>query len=311
MVNLLEAFSRWEKECGQLVSAEVDVQAIAIGLGLGSRVQYSRPPHTPAPIEYITTLPCVDVEELSEHDRECGICTRPMCSPKDVIDFLTVDEAGLRLPCSHIIGSRCLTEWFSPFLGSNNNTCPYCRAVCFAQFPPKHTLQGSQERLNTIDWALEGLGRAPSPDEKERITELASGIFKYALNEAILEFERDRLEANEGAPGSTPLLLSLRGAVIHNLNSVYVLTEVGQSLGQSQASTIGGQTPANEEQETGHNAGISHGGDAAQPEEDEEEPMIQVFVDGQRVQPNVRELSDDEEIENVTVVSDDGEIDFS
>lgn len=53
----------------------------------------------------------------------CGICLREydtLCSKSGSI------EAGIRLPCEHVVGSACIAIW----LGSQN-TCPFCRAILF------------------------------------------------------------------------------------------------------------------------------------------------------------------------------------
>ena len=44
-------------------------------------------------------------------------------------------EIALRLPCQHVLGSRCITRWISPF-GGGHNTCPYVSTLSTPSIPP-------------------------------------------------------------------------------------------------------------------------------------------------------------------------------
>ena len=80
---------------------------------------------------YLSLLPRPALGELDEDNRRCHICMEPYTTdgPTEYTeDGEALDESKaeipLRLPCKHILGSKCLLSWLSPLENSN---CPYCR----------------------------------------------------------------------------------------------------------------------------------------------------------------------------------------
>ena len=122
-----------------------------------------------------------------------GSCNDNMV--KDVND--DVIEEAIRLPCSHVIGSKCLARWLHPLEPANNNTCPYCRAVCFPAYQPVCTLEGIQARLDALDWCIHVRGTGPTPNEVKHIRKLTSLVLQDRLIEALIELEASRAEVDK------------------------------------------------------------------------------------------------------------------
>ncbi|KAL8793066.1 MAG: hypothetical protein Q9195_004378 [Heterodermia aff. obscurata] len=61
----------------------------------------------------------LDISELDLEERNCAICQEPMEGGS---------ERAIRLPCSHIFGKRCITEWLL-----EQNSCPKCRRITLPQ----------------------------------------------------------------------------------------------------------------------------------------------------------------------------------
>ena len=201
MRKLLEAFTRWREEEGGHVDAfflSNEKVANALGIELQTR---SIP--CPAPIAFLKCLPSVDLAELTEDSRVCGICTQSMAPlgslTGDVVKDLNddVNEEAKRLPCSHVIGFKCLALWFNSFERANYNTCPYCRAVCFPALRPESTLEGVQARLDTFDWYIQLRGSGPTPNEVKQIRKLTSLVLRDRLIEALIELEASRAEVDK------------------------------------------------------------------------------------------------------------------
>ncbi|KAG6989865.1 hypothetical protein G7Y79_00062g093430 [Physcia stellaris] len=75
------------------------------------------------PIElFIHSLPSVEVKDLPEGDRACGICGINY-EEGEAPDF------AVRLPCSHLIGKECLRGMLAPEEegGSGKTSCYRCR----------------------------------------------------------------------------------------------------------------------------------------------------------------------------------------
>ena len=203
MKKVLEAFARWGKEGGRADALHLDMTKLTNALGIEFQVEVTRPIPCPVPIAFLKSLPSVDLAELTEDSRDCGICAQPMAPlgslTGDVVKDLNdeVNEEAKRLPCSHVIGLKCLAHWFNPLERSNNNTCPYCRAVCFPKFPTKTTLKGAQARLDAFDWHLQLRGTGPTPKEAVQIQNLTSIILQDRLAEAFLELEASRAEVDK------------------------------------------------------------------------------------------------------------------
>ena len=202
MKKVLEAFARWRKEEGRANALRLDMIKLTDALGIELQAEVTRPIPCPAPIAFLESLPSVDLAELTEDSRDCGICGQPMAplgtSTGDVVKDLNDDvtEEAKRLPCSHVIGLKCLAHWFDPLERANNNTCPYCRAVCFRKFPTKSTLKGAQARLDAFDWHIQHRGTGPTPKEALQIQNLTSLVLRDRLVEALLELEASRADVD-------------------------------------------------------------------------------------------------------------------
>ena len=145
----------------------------------------------------------MDLAELTEDSRDCGICAQPMAPlgslTGDVVKDLheNIKEEAKRLPCSHVLGLKCLAQWFNPLDPSNNNTCPYCRAVCFRKLPAISTLKGAQARLDAFDWHIQQRGTGATAKEAVQIQILTSIILRDRLVEAFIELEASRAEVDK------------------------------------------------------------------------------------------------------------------
>ena len=197
MRKLCEAFARWRKEAGRADALRLDMMKLTDALGIEFRAEVTRPIPCPVPIAFVKSLPSVDLAELTEDSRDCGICAQPMAPlgslTGDVVRGLHDDgEEAKRLPCSHVVGLKCLAHWLDPLERSNNNTCPYCRAVCFRKFPARSTLAGAQARLNAFDWHIQDRGTGPTAKEAVQIQNLTSIVLRDRLLEALLELEVSR-----------------------------------------------------------------------------------------------------------------------
>ena len=77
--------------------------------------------------KFIHNLSTVKLEDMDKDDRKCMICLENFYKGKD-------DEQAVRLPCTHIIGKRCLIRNINP-LQLLHPTCPYCRQDIHPQLP--------------------------------------------------------------------------------------------------------------------------------------------------------------------------------
>ena len=67
---------------------------------------------------------------------ECGT----LCPETGIVEW------EIRLPCHHVVGSRCIAKWLGPTEGANNR-CPICRYVFFPAQPRpylEHGITGDQ-----------------------------------------------------------------------------------------------------------------------------------------------------------------------
>ena len=88
-----------------------------------------------------------------EKHSQCFICLEH-CG--EMVPETGVIEHAVRLPCQHIVGSGCISQWLQA-----NNTCPMCRQVFF--------LAESDHDTAELDWAeFPARGPPPAPDETAR-----------------------------------------------------------------------------------------------------------------------------------------------
>lgn len=87
---------------------------------------------------FITFLPSVDIKDrgsdLSDH--QCSICLEKYPSLKFRNFWSNSNDWSVRLPCGHILGSRCIEKWLR-----KNKNCPLCRQHVFT-FEDKTLLIG-------------------------------------------------------------------------------------------------------------------------------------------------------------------------
>ena len=104
--------------------------------------------------EFLSQLP--EVQDVTDDD-ECPVClqsylptTAPTAKVPGMIQgFLSMfgqiePEYAVRLPCQHVIGSKCIKRWLSSEEG--HNTCPYCVKQLFT--PTDHPY------CNHPDWDM-------------------------------------------------------------------------------------------------------------------------------------------------------------
>jgi hypothetical protein len=192
--KLIEAFDQLLEEHDHVLegsSGEI-YNNVTNALGLSDEIAIP----VPAPLAFIVRLPKVDPSELPEDRRDCGICLQPLHSAsesKDSPQDLKL-EVAVKLPCGHdCLGIRCLWEWFTPFRGRNNNTCPMCRAVCFDKFPEEDTIEGMQARVDVFDYGLQNdfIQRPDMPHFRKRewVKAVKTEILEYWLDEANIEVD--------------------------------------------------------------------------------------------------------------------------
>jgi len=63
---------------------------------------------------FISQLPRFSDHDLEE-GAECVICQQEyeLPTPGAVIPTQEIEEKAIRLPCSHIVGSDCITRWLA------------------------------------------------------------------------------------------------------------------------------------------------------------------------------------------------------
>ena len=79
-----------------------------------------------SPSQFIRQLKEIRVSKLDKN-AECEMCYKT---------FPNGGEIASRLPCSHIVGKDCITEWL---VQGKDNSCPYCHKKLF---PPPQYLHG-------------------------------------------------------------------------------------------------------------------------------------------------------------------------
>ena len=109
--------------------------------------------------EFLSQLP--EVQDVTDDD-ECPVCLQTYIptpapaapAPGGFQGFFSKfirqgpepiePESAVRLPCRHVIGSRCIKRWLSPEEG--HNTCPYCVQQLFTPIEHPH--------CNHPDWDM-------------------------------------------------------------------------------------------------------------------------------------------------------------
>jgi hypothetical protein len=75
-------------------------------------------------IDFVVGLPRIALSDIPADDSFCSICYETYPGPDSGAraEFPSI-ERPVQLPCSYIIGDRCILRWFS----GDNSTCPHCR----------------------------------------------------------------------------------------------------------------------------------------------------------------------------------------
>ncbi|KAL2037939.1 hypothetical protein N7G274_009414 [Stereocaulon virgatum] len=192
--KLIEAFDQFLEEHDYVLEGSPGEIYKYVTNALGLSDEISIP--VPTPLAFIVRLPKVDPSELPEDRRDCGICLQPLHSAHES-KYSPEDlklEVAVKLPCGHdCLGIRCLWEWFTPFGGLNNNTCPMCRAVCFDKFPEQDTIEGLQACVDVFEYGLQNgfIQRpdVPHPPWRETAKAVKTEILVHWLNEANIEVD--------------------------------------------------------------------------------------------------------------------------
>ena len=74
---------------------------------------------------FISQLPKVSKASLDDEDKYCSICKEEFES--NILE--SSPDEGVRLPCNHLFGSRCITTW-----AVSQNSCPTCRRPILPEF---------------------------------------------------------------------------------------------------------------------------------------------------------------------------------
>lgn len=79
--------------------------------------------------QFVATLPRITLQDLPKDSRQCPICL----DDYDQASADQVAEEPVKLPCSHMVGSRCLEIWLNEPNEANKATCPHCRYELFQE----------------------------------------------------------------------------------------------------------------------------------------------------------------------------------
>lgn len=64
----------------------------------------------------------VNTSKMNQEDRDCAICHETFQAPGTVTRSQAGKEHAVQLPCGHMFGDQCITQWLE-----ENDTCPQCR----------------------------------------------------------------------------------------------------------------------------------------------------------------------------------------
>ena len=193
LTNLLVAVRRWEKESG--AAGHWDEQSTkSTEEALGIQIPRPAPIKSPAAIDFLSTLPLVNLAQLPENHRDCEICFEGFSSIREQSENIAL-ECAASLPCGHIIGRFCLARWVHPC--KNDNTCPFCRRKLFENIPDDGTIEGLEARVALYDWLDENCKGPISPDLRMELRKATQRIAWMRLDEAYDEQFRDSDRAEQ------------------------------------------------------------------------------------------------------------------
>ncbi len=106
---------------------------------------------------YLESLPRLSIATVSPEnstDRECAICKNDYYQASAATTSLAfaeppcINESPLRLPCSQIMGRKCMENWLRSTLGASTSTpsCPLCRTeLAVSEAMPRAPARGDGE----------------------------------------------------------------------------------------------------------------------------------------------------------------------
>lgn len=102
-----------------------------------------------ASLSRLLQVPNVSIQPGSTE--RCDICLTDCGTP---LNGTEDGELAVRLPCSHIFGSKCIATWLCPN-GAANNSCPMCRRELFPK-QPQPWLDDEVIEVDPFSWAEDG-----------------------------------------------------------------------------------------------------------------------------------------------------------
>ena len=91
---------------------------------------------------FLRELPRVALEDVPAENCKCPICQTEYLEEDPDSGYT---EHPIILPCNHIIGRHCITEWLKPLPSGNANTCPLCRFKLFDPWPAPSESESSED----------------------------------------------------------------------------------------------------------------------------------------------------------------------
>ena len=262
MLSLLAAYHRWQKEEGLFQSRTDEVGQMQEALGLHTPVSRHLAP--PPEVAFLATLPLLDVKELSTDDRFCGICHETFDAPQ-VQSQNTEKEAASRLPCGHVFGICCLSNWIDPRWDGRNNTYPYCRRKLFNKLSSYDTPEGLQARLDVIDWFGQNRENPPLTGQQDLLRSVTRHIVRRKVQDAFFEQHLDLSRLNRrlqegwlGKQAKLPNIASQTGSLELQLRETlikYISKKVQRALFEENAllhNQVENQRTAIEDSQTQH-----------------------------------------------------------
>lgn len=186
LIALVRAFSRWQK--GEPKSADgISDSIIASYLSIAD----DQPPIPKPPcFAFLQSLATIDPTDLPADERDCDVCFqayRPWSDQEHQFE----DCVATRLPCNHVVGSRCIFQWLWPLIEVQQNSCPYCRKTLFPKMASIRKVEGLQERVDLSDWRAERFCRAPSAREQRLLAIWTRRVVEFRITQALWELDKN------------------------------------------------------------------------------------------------------------------------
>ncbi|KAM0799606.1 hypothetical protein BDR22DRAFT_963704 [Usnea florida] len=103
---------------------------------------------TTAAFNFLRQLPLIPPSTLPEDKPVCHICYEPYVHPLPT-------EMPTVLPCQHIFGRKCISQWIIPSQGRPKNTCPMCRSELFDDETFEAVLASPIQECTSTEWINE------------------------------------------------------------------------------------------------------------------------------------------------------------